>query len=486
MAKPAESKSDEASQYKIEDLYDINKEKELLKTFVDVALAPQDKTWSKHKTKNKALQVDYKYLPNDNLCTIRGQTMIPNASIEQYHEFSEGGYNDVYQWEKECDKMCTENGCVKAIDIDHEVVYGSYDSGVFVISPRDFCYLKARYLLKDYKASDGKLYDVSCTLCYSVDDKYPFYRSTKKKHVRAILKYSGYLFIKDKSDTSTTDSCRACYIVYLDPCGWIPTWVVNLVAPDQGMVIKSMLENWPKVQPLLDARKANEYKKDVQPMFDKPQQFPGFDDTDNDDNKEEVKDDSDKGKVGGFKDGEKSELEEAANAVKSDIESAAKEKGIDMKCFEVINGDKQVVAGMNYNIKIKYDDDKYVNVKVFRSLPPVKYELKSVDFGDGDDKNKESDSKENDDDDDKLGGWKQADSQEIFDVANATKEQVEEQAKKDGKDEFKIFEPVSGTKQVVAGINYKIKVKVGDDRFIEVLVFQSLPPIKYELKSVTY
>ena len=60
MAKPAESKTDEATKYKIEDLYDINKEKELLKNFVEIALAPQDKTWSKHKTKNKALQVDYK------------------------------------------------------------------------------------------------------------------------------------------------------------------------------------------------------------------------------------------------------------------------------------------------------------------------------------------------------------------------------------------------------------------------------------------
>eukprot|EP00483_Globobulimina_turgida_P006257 UN06267 len=228
-----------ATKYKIEDLYDIKKEQALLKCYIDIALAPQDSTWTKTKTKNANFLVDYKYLTNDNLCTIRSQTIIPNASVDAYYEFCEGGYNDVYGWEKECDPMCTENICIRSIDIDHEVVYGSYDSGLFVISPRDFCYVRARHKLTDYKGPNGDLYDVSCTLCYSVDDKYPFYRATKKKHVRAILKYSGYVFMRNKSNPHG-NGCRACYIVYLDPCGWIPTWVGHLVAPDQGMVIKAM------------------------------------------------------------------------------------------------------------------------------------------------------------------------------------------------------------------------------------------------------
>merc|ERR1712244_90828 len=86
----------------------------------------------------------------------------------------------------------------------------------------------------------------------------------------------------------------------------------------------------------------------------------------------------------------------------------------------------------------------------------------------------------------KVGGWKKAESQEIFDAANAIKDRVEQQAKNDGKAPFEIFETIQGTKQVVAGTNLKIKFKVGKERFIQVLVFRSLPPISYEVKSVTY
>lgn len=43
-----------------------------------------------------------------------------------------------------------------------------------------------------------------------------------------------------------------------------------------------------------------------------------------------------------------------------------------------------------------------------------------------------------------------------------------------------------GTQQVVAGMNYTIKIKVGDDRHVTIKVYRSLPPISYELKSVEY
>jgi len=84
------------------------------------------------------------------------------------------------------------------------------------------------------------------------------------------------------------------------------------------------------------------------------------------------------------------------------------------------------------------------------------------------------------------GGAKKADNSEIFDVCNNIKSAVEAQANKDGQKGFDIFEGVEGTKQVVAGIMYEIKVKVGENRFIKIKVFRSLPPVKYELKSVQY
>merc|ERR1712157_514772 len=113
-------------------------------------------------------------------------------------------------------------------------------------------------------------------------------------------------------------------------------------------VIKAMLDNWPKVRPLLEKRKENGYKRDREFLFDKPQKYEmekkeeNENDDNNDDNKEEEE---------------------------------AKDDGVK-------------------------------------------------------------------DDDNKAGGWKEADRSEIFDVANGIKDEVEQKAKKDGQDEFKIFEPV--------------------------------------------
>merc|ERR1712129_622670 len=166
-----------------------------------------------------------------------------------------------------------------------------------------------------------------------------------------------------------------------DPAGWIPTWVVNLVAPDQGMVIKEMVANWPKVDGILEKRKENGYKRDREFMFDEPQKI---------------------------------ELKQA--------EEAEEKKGND-------DDDQDAIVG---------------------------------------------------------GGWKKGENDELFEVANEIKVSVEEHAKKEGKEEFKIFEVIEGSKQVVAGTNYKIKVKVADETFIEVLVFRSLPPFSHELKELKY
>ena len=40
---------------------------------------------------------------------------------------------------------------------------------------------------------------------------------------------------------------------------------------------------------------------------------------------------------------------------------------------------------------------------------------------------------------------------------------------------YATFVPVSFTKQTVAGVNYRVKVQVGDDQHIQVVVFQPLP-----------
>ncbi|PRP78314.1 cystatin-B-like [Planoprotostelium fungivorum] len=57
-----------------------------------------------------------------------------------------------------------------------------------------------------------------------------------------------------------------------------------------------------------------------------------------------------------------------------------------------------------------------------------------------------------------------------IDVANRVKSQVEEKTSRT----FSTYQTHSYAKQVVAGMNYFIKIKVGDNEFIHVRVFRSL------------
>mmetsp|Transcript_21129 Transcript_21129/g.18627 ORF Transcript_21129/g.18627 Transcript_21129/m.18627 type:complete len:93 (+) Transcript_21129:80-358(+) len=87
-----------------------------------------------------------------------------------------------------------------------------------------------------------------------------------------------------------------------------------------------------------------------------------------------------------------------------------------------------------------------------------------------------------------VGAYKACeDMDELKTTADAVKVEVEAKAAQDKKDKFTKYEVESGEQQVVAGKNYKIKIKVGDNRSISIKVYRSLPPqITYELKEVNY
>ncbi len=59
----------------------------------------------------------------------------------------------------------------------------------------------------------------------------------------------------------------------------------------------------------------------------------------------------------------------------------------------------------------------------------------------------------------------------IKEIANNVKDQVE----KERNAKYSTFEAVKFASQVVAGINYKIKVKVGDNEYLHINVFRALP-----------
>ncbi|KAM4887061.1 cystatin-B isoform 1-T2 [Thomomys bottae] len=60
---------------------------------------------------------------------------------------------------------------------------------------------------------------------------------------------------------------------------------------------------------------------------------------------------------------------------------------------------------------------------------------------------------------------------ETQEIADQVKSQLEEQANR----KFSVFKAVSFKSQVVAGTNYFIKVDVGNEEFLHLKVFHSLP-----------
>ena len=236
---------------------DFPKENEILNQCIKIAMEkPDDKdpttNWIKYDAGNKAIDVQYKFLPNDSITTIRGYQSMEDIKtnsediINDYYNFCNGSYNDIFDWEKICDELCIDKYSMEQIDDTHNIIYSSHNSGVFGVSSRDFCYVKSRHLIDDFKDDDGNEYDLVISLCYSIED----YKEESANHVRGRLKNCGYIFMKNKE----TGEITACYVLHLDPGGWLPTWVINIVAPKKGMMVNKMHDNYDKIRDFLAKR----------------------------------------------------------------------------------------------------------------------------------------------------------------------------------------------------------------------------------------
>ncbi|XP_045708642.1 cystatin-B [Phyllostomus hastatus] len=71
---------------------------------------------------------------------------------------------------------------------------------------------------------------------------------------------------------------------------------------------------------------------------------------------------------------------------------------------------------------------------------------------------------------------------EIQAIADQVKSQLEEKENK----KYTLFKAVEYQSQMVAGVNYFIKVQVEDDAFVHIRVFQSLPHEKKPLALHNY
>ncbi|XP_004606734.1 cystatin-A [Sorex araneus] len=71
------------------------------------------------------------------------------------------------------------------------------------------------------------------------------------------------------------------------------------------------------------------------------------------------------------------EIQEIAEKVKSQLEEKTNET---YEEFEAVEYKTQVVAGVNYYIKIRVSEDVYIHIKVFKSLPQENQTLKLIGY----------------------------------------------------------------------------------------------------------
>eukprot|EP00184_Porphyridium_aerugineum_P008697 CAMPEP_0184691940 /NCGR_PEP_ID=MMETSP0313-20130426/622_1 /TAXON_ID=2792 /ORGANISM="Porphyridium aerugineum, Strain SAG 1380-2" /LENGTH=299 /DNA_ID=CAMNT_0027149723 /DNA_START=6 /DNA_END=905 /DNA_ORIENTATION=+ len=141
------------------------------------------------------------------------------------------------------DPMHIESIFLEKRDPKHVVMHSKYRSPVpKVIQDRDFVFVYTTTMLEDGRAvCIGNSIDYPTTLSNAKNN------NNDKKFVRGLTLGSGFLFEPINDDTSgnqngtgATSSFKMSYIVQVDPKGWIPTWLVNLVCDEQSLLSKRL------------------------------------------------------------------------------------------------------------------------------------------------------------------------------------------------------------------------------------------------------
>jgi len=127
---------------------------------------------------------------------------------------------------KDYDQLCIDAKILQTFDDSHDVIYASYSLGMFFLYNREFIFLENR----TYSERDG--YVVACV---TVPFDYPAVYS----NVRGEMLPSGWVIKEIEPGL-----CEVTYMAQVDPKGWIPTLIVNLVASDA-------LASLPKIRNIL-------------------------------------------------------------------------------------------------------------------------------------------------------------------------------------------------------------------------------------------
>ena len=244
----------------LSEIIDLQREEQIVNEFIATALGDKyddiddnNIEWTQHKTSDKDIVIESAYIKQANIMTVRSSVTVP-VSCDDFYEFVNAKRDGIFEAIKACDDMNIEIFAVKRYDDDRCLVYSAFNAPVpKIVYPRDFCYLKSRKLCKGYKNTSHYL---AVDVCYSVDSSFPHYVPLHKERVRGHLFMAGLLFEKIDEHTS-----RAYYVMQLDPKGWIPHWIVNLTAPQQGYNIKWVRDYLPTIQELKDKKDKNVKKE---------------------------------------------------------------------------------------------------------------------------------------------------------------------------------------------------------------------------------
>jgi len=117
------------------------------------------------------------------------------------------------QFRKRWDKDLNDWNIFERITPEITVVYRSYNSPSYIISPRDFVAVSSKY-----RAPDGSF--VTCGT--SINHKK--YLEENPGYVRARVILTG---ISVRPIQGSPNQCKCCRIIHLDPKGMIPAWIVN-------------------------------------------------------------------------------------------------------------------------------------------------------------------------------------------------------------------------------------------------------------------
>jgi START domain/Vacuolar sorting protein 9 (VPS9) domain len=177
--------------------------------------------WEFVKTQ-EGVDIHRRTMPNSSLQCVRGVAIVPASPLDILRIIREPSNRRHY------DSMCHDASIVQRIDDCHTIAYYAFKAVRFcTTSFRDFCVLL-----------HWRQVDPTTFIMLGQSVRHPDCPESKKsKFVRGKLLISGWIL---KAVPDEPDKCRVTYIAHLDLGGYIPSWIQNLIAAKQPMVLDAL------------------------------------------------------------------------------------------------------------------------------------------------------------------------------------------------------------------------------------------------------